>query len=152
MTSVRTTTGAEAHLTVDENFQLKISGAGQNSDSSILTSALRTATTQSSDQTNTGSRGVLIFLNITAASGTGGLTLRILGKDPVSGQYFYINAAPTTITATGQYGYVLGPGCMSYGGSLQQTTATILPRVWAVQIVHGDGSNYTYSVGASVVS
>lgn len=139
----------------DGTYSLSTSTSGSiaatsNIEVSLLASAAHTTTQQSADQSNLSGNSVLVFLNITVASGTGGLTLRILGKDPVSGNYYLLNAAPTAILATGQYGYLLGPGCVSSGGSIAQTTAGILPKTWAIEVVHGDASSYTYSVGAGV--
>lgn len=95
---------------------------------------------------------VLFFLNVTVASGTGGLTFRVVAIDPVSGNSFPLNSAPVAIIATGQYAFVLGPGCTSYGGAVPAAggaTAIALPATIQVQIGVGDASSYTYSVGYS---
>jgi hypothetical protein len=116
----------------------------------LLASATRTSTTSSADQTNYNGRGVLVYLNVTAASGTGGLTLTIQAKDPVTGTYQTLNSAPTAVTATGFKTYELYPGAATTGG-LTQAVQQPLPRTWRVQVAHGDSSNYTYSVSASVL-
>jgi hypothetical protein len=133
-------------------LNVNVSGDSSASNISLIASSAYTTSQQSADQVNLGSSSILAYLNVSAASGTGGLTLRIEGKDSVSGNYFYLNAAPTAVQATGQYGYVLGPGCVSSGGSIQQTTASILPKTWRIWVAVGDSSNYTYSVSASVIS
>ncbi len=112
----------------------------------LLVSAARTATTDSTDQNNGYARGVLVHLNVTAASGTGGLTVRVQAKDPVSGAYVSLNAAPAVVTAVGTFAYLLYPGAGA--GGLTQATSGGLPRTWRVQVTHGDASSYTYSVGA----
>jgi hypothetical protein len=122
----------------------------QVSESSVLDSGARTVTTTSGNQINTNSRCVTVFLNVTVASGTGGLTLRIVAVDPASGNSFFLNAAPTAVIATGQYAYVLGSGVTSSGGSIAQATAVPLPKTWRVSVVAGDSSSYTYSVSASM--
>jgi hypothetical protein len=122
-----------------------------NNDVTALSSAARTATTSSADQTNYNARGLAVFLNVTAASGSGGLQVRVQGKDPVSGNYFNLNAAPTAITATGQYAYALYPGAATAAGDVQQTTQQVLPRTFRITVTHGDGSSYTYSVGYSLI-
>ena len=119
-----------------------------NQEITVLPGATRSATVQSPDFTNNNFRGVMIFLNITAASGTGGLTLRVQARDPVSGNYFALHAAPAAVVATGLQVYVLYPGVT--GGAVSQPTQIILPRTWRVQVTHGDATNYTYSVGASL--
>ncbi len=115
-----------------------------NAEFTVLESALRTATTESADLINYNARGALIFLNVTAASGTGGLQVRFRYKDPVSGQYQYMNTAPTAITATGLAIYGLYPAALANGN---QMTNQFLPRTWQIQVQHGNSTNYTYSVG-----
>ena len=116
-----------------------------NEQGTLLASAARTATVTSSNHTNHNARGVLVTVNVTTASGTGGLTVRIQGIDPVAGTAFPLNTAPSAITATGLYSYLLYPGAS--GGGTTQATALVLPRTWNVQVSAGDSSSYTYSVG-----
>ncbi len=120
-----------------------------NQELTLLPSAVRSATIATPDQVNYNWRGVLVWLNITAASGTGGLTLRVQGKDPASGSYFSLHAAPAAVIATGMQVYALYPGVT--GGAVSQPTQIVLPRTWRVQVTHGDASSYSYSVGASLV-
>lgn len=122
-----------------------------NIEGTLLASAARTATTSSAAQTNRNAHGVMIFLNITIASGLGGIKIRLLGRDPVSGADVFLNADPTPITATGLYAYELYPAAGTAGvagaGNVQQRTQAVLPRTWLVQVTHMDASSYTYSVG-----
>jgi hypothetical protein len=116
--------------------------------------AARTATTSSADQTNYNAKGVLVYLNVTAASGTGGLQVQVQGKDPVSGNYYNLTSAPTAVIATTGSTpkvYAMGPSYFSTGGAVTQNTTQALPRTWRVQVVAGDASSYTYSVSASVI-
>lgn len=120
-----------------------------NQEATALASAARTATTNSSDITNHNAVGILVFLNVTVASGTGGLQVQVMAKDPVSGSYFALNAAPTAVTGTGLKLYVVDPG--SSGGNATQATEASLPRTFRITVTHGDGSSYTYSVGYALV-
>ncbi len=122
-----------------------------NTERTLLASAARTATTSSADVTNFNGRGLQVLLNVTAASGTGGLTLTIQGKDPVSGNYYNLNANPTAITATGLTVYEVYPGVGAAGGGVTQRTSASLPRTFRVTVTHGDASSYTYSVGTSLL-
>ena len=115
----------------------------------LAPSAARTATLVLPDQTIFNWRGVLVWLNITTASGTGGLTCRVEGKDPAGGGYFALHAAPAAVVATGLQVYVLYLGVT--GGAVSQPTQIVLPRTWRVRVVHGDATNYAYSVGASLM-
>jgi hypothetical protein len=119
-----------------------------NTEGTILASAARTVNTSSAAQTNYNASGVLVTLNVTVASGTGGLTVRIYGIDPVSAAIYVLNAAPTAVTATGITGYELHPGSSAGAtGNVQQRTAAMLPRNWFVFVAVGDASSYTYSIG-----
>ena len=115
----------------------------------LAPSAARTATLVLPDQTNVTWRGLVVWLNITAASGTGGLTCRVEGKDPAGGGYFALHAAPAAVVATGLQTHVLYPGVT--GDAVSQPTQIVLPRTWRVRVVHGDATSYTYSVGASLM-
>lgn len=114
-----------------------------NVEGTALASAARTATTHSPDITNPNGKGVIAYLNVTAASGTGGLTLRYAFRDPLSGVYANVNAAPTPVTAVGGFVYVLYPGATG-GGT--QVTGGPAPRTFRISVFAADGSSYTYSV------
>src|SRR5690242_4107854 len=70
-----------------------------NTEGTLLAEAARTATTYAAAPlTNPSARGVTLWLNITAASGTGGLILRVRGYDPVSGLPFILTGNGGTYT------------------------------------------------------
>lgn len=123
-----------------------------NTEGALLASAARTADTTSADQTNHNARGVIVHLNISAASGTGGLVMRFQMKDPVSGNYIDVNAAPTARTTAEYFTYIWYPGAsMAVAANLHQVNAAPLPRTWRVRVAHADGSSYTYSVAYSLI-
>ena len=119
-----------------------------NREITLLASAARTATTSSANQINNNSRGVYILLNVTAASGTGGLTLRI-----VNGNDRAVDVAPTAVLANGNYLYLVYPGINETvtGTEITKATNKVLPRTWRITVLVGDASSYTYSVTASVL-
>jgi len=117
-------------------------------DISLLPSATRTASTSASNMSTPTFTGVYFYLNITAASGTGGLKVSLRAVDPGTGQISTLFAATTAITATGLYVYALYPGS---GASLgAQSANVLLPATWQAAVLHSDGSNYTYSLDASL--
>lgn len=120
-----------------------------NLEGTLLASAARTATAAAASQTNYNARGVIVHLNVTIASGTGGLSVRIQAYDPIVGDWWNINTSPTVVTATGKNIYAVYPGAS--GGTITQTTSQVLPRTWRVSVIHSDGSSYTYSVAYSLV-
>jgi hypothetical protein len=122
-----------------------------SSEATLLASAARTGTTTTADQQNVDWRGAIAWLNVTAASGTGGLVLRWAGKDPISGTYTLLNSAPTAVIATGMVFYVIYPTSYANSNATQAVAYPPLPRTWRIQVTHGDGSSYTYSVGLSLL-
>lgn len=127
-----------------------------NTEGTLLASAARTATTSSPNQINYNSRGVLVYLRISVASGSGGLTVTIRSNDPVENQIVQLSNSPTAITAVGAYAFELYPGASgtagSGNGSVVQRTAAALPRIWYVTVTHGDGTSYTYSLGYKLIN
>ena len=110
----------------------------------VLASAARTTAQTQADQTNVYARGIAVVLDVTAASGTGALTLEIDGKDGTSGKYFALLTG-TGVTTTGTTVYRVYPGLTA---SANATASDLLPKTWRVKVSVGDASSYTYSVGA----
>lgn len=121
-----------------------------NTEGTLLASATRTATVWSPVQTNHNGVGVIVWLEVTVVSGTGGLQLVIQGINPVTGNAVQLNLTPTAITTTGRYGYEVGLGAQNAGLGVVQRTSGRLPRQWNIGVLHGDGSSYTYNVGYSL--
>jgi len=125
-----------------------------NIQGTLLASAARTATTMSANQTNYNARGLHVTLDISVASGTGGLQIRAQGIDIASGNFYSLNGAPTAIVATGTYDYEFYPGVsgvVAGSNNVNGRSSTSLPRIWRLTVTHGDASSYTYSVGFSYV-
>jgi hypothetical protein len=121
-----------------------------NTQGTLLASAARTAQTAFPTVTNYNARGVIVFLNVTVASGTGGLSVLVQGIDPTSGSGFNLIAATAAVTTTGQFSYELYPGSTT-AGSVTQRAAGALPRTWGGVMLVGNASSYTYSVGYSLI-
>jgi hypothetical protein len=123
-----------------------------NVEGTLLASAARTATTSTATQINYNARGVILFLRITAASGTGGLQPRLFLVDALTDGQIAVIAAPTARTTTGSAAYVFYPGSTAAAFvDLTQNVSLPLPRSWAVTVIHGDASSYTYSLGFSYI-
>lgn len=124
-----------------------------NSEGTLLASAARTTSPSIPIQTNYNARGAIIFLNVTAASGTGGLTPQFFITDPVTNGTYGYSLSPSAITATGEYIFVIYPGASSTNVSslVKQVVSIQLPRQWSVSVGIGDASSYTYSLGYSLI-
>jgi len=117
-----------------------------NENISILPSAVRNATINTDRTEATLNRifkGMYFILDVTAASGTGGLTPRFCLSDV--GHPIFLNPAITPITTIGRHGFLIYPGA-TLSGDLRQVISMPLPFEWFIQITHLDASNYTYSI------
>lgn len=152
--------GAEAALRVDANGRLWGHAAAQtvsaadtyedaasNQDLTILASAARTATVDSADQTNVNGRGLHVFVDVTAVTATPTITVKIQGKDAVSGTYYDLLEG-TALTAVATQTLKVYPGLTAV---LNEDENDILPRTWRIRVEHTDADSITYSVGASVI-
>ncbi|MDH7570212.1 MAG: hypothetical protein QHJ73_11580 [Armatimonadota bacterium] len=116
----------------------------------LLAGAQRAGTTASPLQVNHNARGALFFLRVTQVSGSGNIRLVVRAKDPQSGEMFDLLSG-AAVTSAGWFAYELGPGASGTGGNVVQRVSGELPRDWDVVVLHADGSNYTYGVGALLV-
>lgn len=117
-----------------------------------LESAARTATTQTADIDALGASSILVYLNISAASGTGGLSVGVRGKDPVSGNYASLGTS-STYTTTGIRVFAFGRGVGAYTNMnfVWGGIGVPIPDTLRIEIAHADASSYTYSVGYCLV-
>lgn len=118
----------------------------------ILASATRDADTNSADQTNHNSRGVMVWFDLTAIGGTTpSAAISIQIKDPVSGGY-KTAASVSGITTTGLRNLLVHPTSTDAAGNVDAENDIPLPGVWRVKVdvdtADGD-ETYTYSVGAT---
>ena len=108
-------------------------------------SAARTATPTPFSLTNTGNaNGVSVTLNVTAASGTGGLTVHLQWVDPQGLLVVDLFVAPVAVKAVGTYSYNFG-STVAFNGTTDFYGSLPIGHL-QVQVVHGDASSYTYSV------
>lgn len=121
----------------------------ETTDVVVLPSVARTVTANSDDLVNTQYRGVRLFLNISAASGTSPtLDLKVQSKDPVSGSYVDVpGAAFAQKTGTGTDDLTIYPGVAE---TANETVSDVVSRTWrVVATIGGTSPSFTFSVGAS---
>jgi hypothetical protein len=131
----------------------------------LLRSAARTVATATSGVLNAVSNGnslpigpqmeydmltARFYLRVSAASGTGGLTLQLRGWDKASGLSVVIAADATPITAVGLYFYEVGPADVNTNARF--TLNSFMPVQWDVNIAVGDATSYTYSLSMETTS
>lgn len=109
-------------------------------------SAARTATPTPMDtaQNGPGWKGLVVVIDVTAASATPSVVFTVQGYDPVSGKYYTILAS-AAITGTGTTVLRVFPGSTV---AANLAANDILPARWRVIATHGDADSITYSVSA----
>jgi hypothetical protein len=118
----------------------------------LLASAARTATAISPVQKDASQQFARFYLNVTAASGTGGLKVIVRGYDVASGLPLALTAGGAGVTAIGSYAFEMMPSGTAAGlpTGILECVGRILPCVWDVQVLAGDATSYTYSLSYEV--
>lgn len=114
----------------------------------VLASAVRAATTNSSKYENYGSRGIHLVIDVTVVPGVDTVTPKLEGYDAVSGKYYDLLVG-TAMVATGTQVLKLYP---SIATAANAAANDVLPTAWRVTMTHSAATNFTYSVGASLIS
>lgn len=149
------TSGSNAGLYTTD-FNLLFNGGSwdrmrNNFEGTMISSGKRTSSAISSLITNYNARGLLLYLDVTQASGTGGLKLIVRGKDPTTGTMKDLYSTTTAVTAVGSAVYAVAPAISFTGSRILQTFNGLLPRVFDVYVLAGDSSEYTYTLGYALL-
>jgi hypothetical protein len=117
----------------------------------LAASAARTTTWLSANQTNPGTVGVMVFVNVTAIGGSASLQMKFRPQDQLSGQDLGINVgnAITATLGTAAYMFVIHPSIPTSPGNFYSTLQAPVPRIWTVQLVAATNDSVTYSVSYS---
>jgi hypothetical protein len=112
----------------------------------VLPSAARTANTNSATFTQTGYKGIRVWLTVTVASGTGGLKVLLRQRNPIDGSTYEVNAGGALVTSAVTRMYDFYPSAGAAAGFVQESLGRALSQQFDIQVTHGDASSYTYSV------
>ena len=124
----------------------KLADQRRTRDGTALASAARTTLTNSAVFTNHDCRLAIVTLNITAASGTGGLAVLLYGRSALSADA-QLNAAAAATTATGTFTWIFGPAAaLNLFSGVKQCVSAPVPRSFFLSVTVGDASSYTYSL------
>lgn len=113
----------------------------------LLASAARVASADSSDQLNEWGRGGHIVIDVSAIADTPSIVVTVQGKDALSGNYYDILVS-NAITATGTTVLKIYPGI---GAIANAAASDVLPPIFRVSVAHGDGDSITYSISAQMI-
>lgn len=112
----------------------------------IPSAARTTAVTDVLGPTNFQARGILLFLSVSAASGTGGLTMSVRAYGPTqSTGGIAIATAAAAVIATGTTALLVYPSAVA---GYTTNVNSVLPARWGVNVAVGDASSNTYQVHA----
>lgn len=118
---------------------------------SVEASAARTTTATGTSQINHNARGVYLFVNVTAVSGTTpALAVRLQVQDPVSATWVDLPGAVTaSLTAAGLTMLTVYPDVTA---AANVAVDAPLPRTWrAAWTITGTTPSFTFSVGAQYI-
>jgi hypothetical protein len=119
----------------------------ENNSTVLLSSAARTATVATADQSNPECRGVVVIINVTADPASASVVATIQGKDELSGVYYTILTS-AAIAAVGTTVLRVFPGATA---ATNVTANDVLPSTWRVNFVHADTDSITYSAAAQLI-
>ena len=119
----------------------------------LLSSAARTTNTSGIAMTNPNHRGLILYVNVTAVSGTSPtLQLRLNAIDPITGTAFplWLPAAVAPPVAATEYVYGLYPSTLA--GTFTASVNNILTRTWSVDaLITGTTPSVTFSLAYSLL-
>jgi hypothetical protein len=118
----------------------------------VFPRGIYTATQTSSKFGNPGCQGIMLFLNVFTASGTGGLIPQLRRYDPIDPtQSKIIWGIPLPVKTTGTFDYIHRPGSSEAQASVYFVVMLPLPEQWAITMTHEDASIYEYAMTGSLV-
>lgn len=126
---------------------------GSNTGRVLLAAAARVANTQSAKFNEAfGPESLRLYLNVTVASGSGGLRVILRGYDRASGGSVELTTGGTPVTTTGLFAYEISGACVPSNtfGAIREVACRTIPVVWDVIVRVLDGSTYNYSLSADV--
>ena len=117
----------------------------------VFSSSSRTATENSSDMEQIGFKGVRLFLDISAVTGTTPtLDVKVQAKDKLSGNYIDLTGAVfAQKTSTGTDYLTIYPGI---GETANEAISDLVPNTWrAVATIGGTTPDFTFSLTAEYI-
>lgn len=118
-------------------------------DTTLHASSTETSSSNSSDYDTEGIKDAIIFLDITAASGTSPtLDIDIKGKDPVGGDYTTLCSFAQK-SSTGEAIVALGTGASNTGETDDAWENPLPKTIRAEWTIGGTNPSFTFSLGIS---
>lgn len=122
-------------------------GSIVNTTMSVLASAARTASVNSSDFRNRHHRGVRVHINVTADPASASVTFTVQGKDSITGDYYTLLAS-AAVAAVGDTYLLIYPGATAASNAAVNLA---LPPYWRVSAAAADSDSLTYEVTAELL-
>lgn len=121
-----------------------------NTETTLLASAARTATTITPAQTNYNGKGVLLVLKVTANPG-GAETLTLHLRYDTGAADFGESGNIVTAASNGTYRLMVYPGASAAQVGNNKFLAAAVPRSWAAVVQHSGAGSWTYELYAAVI-
>lgn len=135
-------------MTISDNFNKFLERNSLKKQDAIFESASRTSSVNSSDLDSEGFKGVRLYLDITAVSGTAPtLNLKVQVYDEGSNSYIDLpNASFAEKSSTGTDMLTIYPGIAE---TANQAVSTVIgPQYRVVATIGGASPDFTFSLGA----
>lgn len=116
----------------------------------LLAPGERNTDTASAIQTDRAARELRLYLNVTDAPGSGGLSVVLRGRDKISGNPVELSQGGALVTAAGTYCYEVSNAPADAFGNILEATSRSLPYRWDALVKHADGASYRYSLSAEI--
>lgn len=127
--------------------------ARNNIELTLLASAARTATTNTTDQVNYNHRGLILFVDVTARAASTTLTPNLQVKEVVGGNYITVWTAAAAINSSDTtIAYLFYPSALADAAELYTESVDLtIGRTWRIAMTHSDTDSITYSVSAAMI-
>lgn len=117
----------------------------------LLPSAPRTGAATSDPIETKGARGIILYLHLSAYSGTGGLTVQLRFKNLLTGNSKIAWQIPVSLKAEDTVLFVHYPGAREENTTTQYVVSLPLAQVIDVTVSPDDGSSQIYSLVGELI-
>lgn len=118
--------------------------------SAVFARGVYTATRESTRYGHSGYKGIILYLTVYSASGTGGIIPQLRRYDPEDpSQSRIMWSIPKPVTAVGTYDYIHHTDANEALASVYYIVPLPLPEHWTIVMTHLDSSPYEYLMTGS---
>jgi hypothetical protein len=139
--------GDRCGISIDVYGRQRIVIGGMDTVTCYSSAARTAAPTTMTSQNNLYAKGCLLFIGVTALTGSPSVQFILEGLTPLSGAP-YFTIIEKTVTATGTYVLRVYPG---FTAVANEAADGVLSTGWRVRAVHANGDSITYNVALQYI-